>query len=357
MAFVANTFTATALSNAFIAQEEAFATPRIPELAQEIVAGAAILAHQDHRIVANGFGQACTSATVFGLRTAATTDKGNTTFACVPTTGTKAGSDSLTLTKSALVNVEKFSIDDVKCNNAVDFGRELGYMLALTKANLEVKLSKALVGMLNTNKDTPLTGWFETTNTVAANIVEIEKQYFTADVLADLQWAAKSTYMNMPLILNGRNFFNKAILDQYATSGCCTNDAILNRNQYFDIVWDAKNVDSVTSAASTFVMDKNALIFWSSPAYSNIGMNNMQEDAADVYHWVETLPRLQYFANGEFQPIYVDIRATRACVTDAAGIPRTGWHFELALYGALATNFEDAYGYQGIFRVDQVPNS
>lgn len=356
MAVTANVFTPTAIKTAFLSQQEAFASARIPELNREIIAGQAILANQSHIIVADGFGEACTKINLMVMRSAST-DKGSTTFACAPTGGTKAGSDVKALTKTGLVNVERFGIDDTLCNNAVDFGRLWGYMMAKSLVNLEVKLSKALVGALNSNTDLPVTTWFDTTNTLSGDIVQIEKQYFTSDLIADLQWVMKVAELNDGIIINGKNFFLKSILEQYSSNGCCTNDAILNRNNFFNLFWDSQNVDSVTGASSTFLMAKDSLVFYSSPGYSNIGMENMILGNADTYYWVEILPRLKYFANGAYQDIYVDVRATKSCVADAAGIPRDGWNVELALHGVIDTNYADVNGRVGVFRIDQVANS
>ena len=356
MAFTANVFTPSAIGAAILGEQEILENSRMAEFKQEIVAGQAILAHQDPRIDQVGFGEACMNAKIYTLRSG-TTDKGDKAMDCEVTGGNKPGSEAITLTKSILVNLEEFAIDDITCANAVDFGKQLAYMGMKAKVQLEVKLSKALVALADTGKDLPVTTWFETTNTLSGSIVQIQKQYMTADVIADLQWAARTANMFDPLIVNGRNFYNKATLEMYASAGCCTNDAILNRNMFFDIVWDAKNVDSVTSAQSTFVIDRNSILFWSSPGYSNIGMDNMIEESGDSYHWIEQLPRLQYFANGGFQPIWVDVRATRSCVKDATGIPRNGCAFQYAVLGDMRLNLPNATDDYGILRIDQVANA
>jgi len=221
--------------------------------------------------------------------------------------------------------------------------------------NLELKLSKLLVAKVNTGIDDIDSGLFEVDGTILNdNIYQVAKVNFQADLLADLQWNVKSGGYADPKILNGRNFFNKSIMEQYASVGCCTNDAILNRNQVFDIVWDSYAVDSTTGAKTTFVVDKNAVLFWSSPSYSNVGMQNMVVESDDIVHWVETLPRLQYFAGGRLNPIYVDIRGKRTCVQDSLGVPRDSWTYEMWLTGAITLNIADDDGKHGILRIDQV---
>jgi hypothetical protein len=124
------------------------------------------------------------------------------------------------------------------------------------------------------------------------------------------------------------------------------------------LYWDAKNVDSVTGANSSLVVDKNALLFWSSPVYSNQGIATAMTDgkeAADRYHYVDVLPRLQYYANGQMNPIYVDVRMEKGCVLDSLSIPRDAWKVEMFLTGALELNLPNAdAGLQGIIHVQQI---
>lgn len=352
MAHTAGVFTPSAIANAVYQERVLLATPRTAELNQDVIAGQAILMHQDPRIDKMGMGQACMATTISALRIDSM-DKGSETFACTIADGVQAGTEALSLTKSSLVDLERFRISDIICNNAEDFASVYAGLSVRALANLEVKLSKALVAVANANTDEPEEEWFETTHTIDGDIVEVQKQYFTADLLADIQWSAKALGLNMPIVLNGRNFFNKAILDQYAKAGCCDNNAILTGGIY-TLYWDSINVDQVTGAKSTLVIDKNSILFWNSPAYDNIGMENMVNDTGDIYHWVVPLPRLKYFANGAMQTIYVDVRAIKTCVTDAAGIPRNSWTFEMGIHGAIVANLPNADGYRGILRIDQV---
>lgn len=355
MPFTANDFTASAIGAIKVKEADLLQSPRgFSEAQKEIVAGAAILTHQDPNIVTLGFGESCMNADIYVQRSDSL-DKGNKTIACDITAGVKGASEKTSLTKEILVNLEKFTIDNIFCANAESYATQLAYLKLKAKLSLELKLSKALVAKINTGKDVLSAPMFEVDGTISGtNIFEVAKPNFTADLLADLQWNVKSGGFAMPLIINGRNFFNKSILEQYASSGCCTNDAILNRNQVFDIVWDSQNVDSVTGAKSTFLIDKNALLFWSSPSYSNVGMERMVVESDDIVHWVETLPRLQYFAGGSLQPVYVDIRGKRTCVLDALNVPRESWTFEMWLTGAMTLNLPNNDGKQGIIRIDQV---
>ena len=358
--FTAEVFTPTIIGAAKVNEAELLANSRMTELQREIVAGAAILNNQDPQIVTTGFGELCMNADIYTLRSGST-DKGNKTIACEVGLGPAAGSEKISLTKEILTNLETFFIKDNLCANAVDFGTQLGYFLLKAKTNLEVKLSQALVGLANTNADTPVAGWFETPGAVVSTTYQIQKQHFTSEVLADALWAAKATDMIAPIILNGRNLFNKAVLAEYESAGCCTTNAALATDRLFQLYWDAKNVDQVTSKNSTFVIDRNSLLFWSSPVYSNIGLDSAMTDgkeANDTYHFVDTLPRLQYFANGSLQDIYVDVRMQRTCEKGVGDlVPVDGWKFELWVSGAMTANLDNQDGLHGIIHIEQIPNA
>lgn len=362
MAFTAGVFTDTLIGNVKLNQQEILITNRMSELNYEVIAGGAILMNQDPNIVTMGFGESCIGADIYTLRSDST-DKGSSTFACAVGTGPEAGSEKLTLTKTSLVNHEQFYIKDILCNNAVDFQAQLAYFLMKAKVNLEAKLSKALVALAATGADTPDEDWFETPGTVNGTVFEIAASEFDKDkntVLGDLSYAARYTEMLAPIFLNGRNFYNKKVLAEFESLGCCTTNAALNSGSMFQYYWDVKNVDSVTSAKSSFVIDRNAILFWSSPVYSNLGMESAMTDgkeAADRYHFVDTLPRLQYYANGQMNPIYVDVRMERACVLDSLNVPRDAWKFELGLYGAMTLNLPNQEDYQGIIHVQNVPGA
>jgi hypothetical protein len=358
MSFTAGVFTPTIIGAAKINEQELLATSRMSELQLEIVAGAAILGNQDPRIVTTGFGENCMNADIFTLRSGSM-DKGNKTIACEVSVGDEAGSEKISLTKEILVNLEHFFIKDNQCANAVDFGTLLGYNLTKAKVGLEVKLSKALVALAAANADIPLVDWFETTGTVATNTYEITKANFGSDVLADALWAARASDMLAPIVLNGRNLFNKAVLAEFESAGCCTTNAALTTDRMFQLYWDAKNVDQVTGAASTLVIDRNSLLFWSSPAYSNMGLESAMDagkEANDTFHYVDTLPRLKYFANGALRDIYVDVRMKRTCVKGAEDVaPRDGWAFELSLAGAMTPNLPNQDDRKGILHIVQIP--
>lgn len=355
----AGDFTATAEGAKILKEDQLLTTSRMSELKQSIVGGQAILNHQDpvfENVGMEAMGEACINTKVYTLRSGSL-DAGDKTITCAVRGAVQPESEALTLAKEQLVNPQGFFIKDIHCKNAADFGSQLAYMGMKAKIQLEVKLAQALVAKAVTGIDLPVLADWETTAALNGSILEVATANFTSDIFADIQAVGQIRDLNDPIILNGRNLYNTSILQQYESNGCCSNDAILNRNNVFDIFWDLKNVDSITGAASTLVIDKNSLLFWSSPAYDNIGMGSAEsegKEAGDRMHWVETLPRFQYWANGGMQPIYVDIRAERSCVQDTLGVARDGWKFDYMLFGALALNLQNQEGLNGIYQINKV---
>jgi hypothetical protein len=356
MAFTPGDFTPSAIGATIMKEKNIIATPRTSELNRDVIAGQALLLHQDPRIIPTGAGLSCMNAKIYAVR-AGSLDSSKKTLTCAVPQGPQAGSEGITLTKEILVDTEYFEIKEEFCANAEVFTDVYAELAVKAKANLEMKLSKALVGMLVANADTPVKSWFKTDGSVNGTKFEVPSVNFKSDLLADLQWIGKYLGLNGSIILNGRNFYNESILELYKSIGCCSNDKILNTNQVFDLYWDSQNIDQVSGANSTFIVDKNAVLFWSSPAYSNLGIETMRsqgEEPADRFHFVDFLPRLQYYANGKMNPIYVDVRAEWSCSLDSQGYPRTTWKFEFALSGALKANLKNGDDMQGILRVDQI---
>jgi hypothetical protein len=356
MSFTPGVFTPTVIGAANLKESELLGTSRMTELSQEIIVGQALLLHQDPTIVTIGFGEPCMNAKVYTMRSGSL-DTGATTVACAIGSTVEAGTEAITLTKTRLANVFEFFIKDTQCANEADYGSQKAYLGLKAKVGLEVALSRALLTKVNTGVDTAVPADFETPGALNGAVYEITEANWSSDVLADLQWAASRMDMNAPIIINGRNFFNKAVLDQYASAGCCSNDSILNTNSVFDVYWDKKNVVPVIGADASIVVDKNAAIFWSSPAYSNMGMETAEtegKESADRFHWVETLPRLQYFANGQMNPIYVDVRAERTCILDALQVPRDGWSFQYILHGANVLNLTNQDDLQGVLKIKKI---
>lgn len=360
MSFTPGDFTPSAIGAIIAKERQNMLTPRSGEISKDIVAGLALLRHQDPLINPLTPGLSCANAKLYANRITGT-DKGAKTVACTVATGPEAGTESITLTKEVLVNNEYFSIHEDFCANAETFTTVWADNMQRALINLELKLAKALVAALVTGSDTPVATWLKSTanGVVNGTILEIPSVDWTSALLADFQWVAKMLGFNSGIILNGRNFFNEAILKMYESSGVASNDAILTTNKYFNLFWDSLNVDQVTSAESTFIVDKNALLFWNAPFYNNLGVETMLtegKEPGDTFHYVTTLPRMQYFANGKMNPIYVDVRAAYSCLADTQGIPRTLWKFELILGGVIKLNLKNQDDMQGIIRVDNIPN-
>lgn len=346
MAYTAGVFTASQYGDQLIKESELLGEgSRMTELKQPIVAGAAILMHQDPNVVEKYEGQRCIGAKLTNIR-AASTLRANTTLVCDLPAGVEAGSDSLNVTKQILCKPAAFTIWDSQCRNAYDAAEQTAYMSAKAKIDLEIELTSTLVALLESNADSVVglaTHFESVTPTENVDTLEIAAANFTSDLVADFTALAQIVDMNNAIILNGRNLYNDAINAQFQGAACCDNDTILNSNQYFSMFWDLKNV----TAANTYLVDKNALLFWSSPLYTNtvpVGISN------DTFVWTDMLPRLKYMSNGVMNDIYIDVRAKRVC-SIVNGDPAEGWNYEYVLRGAMTPNMSNQDDRNGIIKI------
>lgn len=320
----------------------------LSELNQPIVAGAAILQHQDPEITEMFEGQSCISAKVVALRGCDITESGNPTINCDIPDSTQGASEGLVLEKELLINPIRFSIKEKECNNAFSWDERLAYFMMKAKVEAEVSLSKKATALCGLNADVPNADWFVKTNgTVNGNSFDVSSANFGSDLYGDIMYASQVSDMNNAIVLNGINFFHDTFLQKYKGMACCDNDGVLNGSP-FSVFFDLKNIDTTLGAKTTLAVDKNALLFWSSPAFTNM-VPELKTN--DTYAWSETLPRLKYMANGGLQDIYVDVRAQKKCLEGHTDIQ---WNFELVLRGNLKANLANCDERQGILKITQV---
>ena len=315
---------------------------------QPIVAGQAILAHQSPEIIERFEGQECIEAKVVALRACDNDIEGAATINCDIPDATELGSESLVLAKELLVNPVRFTIKEKECHNAFTWDERMAYNMTKSKTLLEIALTKRLVTLAATTADTPSTSWFEkTTGTVVGNSFDVTTANFAPELYADLLYASQITDMNDIIVVNGVNFYHDTFLNQFKGIACCDNDSVLSGAPY-EVFFDLKNMDSTLGAKVTMAIDKNALLFWSSPNFTNTAPELKTDD---IYVWRDMLPRLKYMANGAMQDIYIDVRAQKKCID---GSRNTQWNFELTLWGAITANLANCDDRQGIIKVTQV---
>lgn len=366
MAYTPGVFTSGTLGDIIAKENEFITTSRISEGKRSIVAGQAILAHQDPNIdvlgSGDGIGQRCVAAKVSALRGCSiTVSTGvDATVSCTITPVNEVGSEGLSLAKENLLKTS-FKVLDKDCHNIHSFADKTAFSSLVHKYKLENELCKILVAKLATGIDTLATGDFRTTPNVTFNsgVAQVERRFFQDNLVADIAGITAAREMNDAIIVGGRSFYNDVWLANKRDTICCDNTQVLGMNP-FGMYLDLANVDTSGPLFRTFVLDKNALIFWSAPDY--LGFEPTQMDA-NTYVWRDTLPRLQYFANGAMQPIYIDVRASRICSTLQNGEAATtsnvgyGWAYEYVVRGALAFNLADCNNRKGIFQINEIANT
>lgn len=352
MPFTEGVFSAGDFGTAIALEQEILADgSRMKELDEPIIGGSAILMNQNPTIIPqfDGTGKRCIKARIVTMR-GSNGFAANKILTCTPTAGPKGGSEGKDVIKEVLINPFNFTVQDDSCENVHDYNAKYAYMSLYAKVQIEVALSKFLIGLAASNADTPSATWFETPGTVVGDTFEVTTANFKSELIADVLAGSIMNKMTKPIILNGRNFFNKKVLAEFEGGGCCTTNAVLNSNQYFQYYWDLLNVDQQLGGAYTLAIDNNSLYFWSSPNYTN---TVPELRAADTYTWSEPLPRLKYMANGVMNDIFVDVKAKKYC-TVVDGIETWGMNFEYVVRGAAGANLPNADGKKGIVKVKKV---
>jgi hypothetical protein len=352
MAFLNGNFDATAFGKTITLQTDLLGdASRMTELSKPIVAGAAILMNQNPTIDENlqGAGKRCINAKISVMRSGSGFRE-NKTISCDTPSGILGGTESIDVTKELLLNPYSFTIMDDQCANQADYATKYAYMSLAAKINIEVELSKLLVGLAASNADTQDAANYETEGTAVADTFNVTKSNFTPELLADIVTAGVSTGMMSPIILNGRNFHNDKILTEFESQGCCSKNSMLNSSNYFQFYWDLLNVDQTLGGNYTLCLDKNSLYFWSSPINVNVAPERV---ANDTFRFAESLPRLKYMANNVLNDIIVDITAKQICVI-TNGIKTYGMNYEYLVYGAAGANHVNHYGKKGIFKIKKI---
>lgn len=352
MAYVAGTYSASQMTEVLAKENELVQTSRQQELSRPIVAGAAILQNQDINIEGIQFsGEECIMAKATNIR-AASMLAADKTVACTVTAGIEAGTDSITFAKEVLTKPARFTIMDSECNNTYTLQDRLAYHSLKAKIDLEVELSAVLVAFAATNADVPDPTWFQSTTVTPVvddvNTLEIATVDWTGALLADFAAIKQLAVMPNSIILSGRNLWNKTLLAQFEANYATTNNQVLVGQNFFDMYFDLMNVDQTLGDKSTLMLDKNSILFWSSPVHQNLATPQLM--TSDTYIWSDMLPRLQYMANGRMNPIYIDVKATRFCASGTS----YGWRYEYVLRGALSLNMPNVNGDYGILRFRNV---
>jgi len=354
MAYTPGTFSDSTMGDVIVAEQNFLTTSRISELNTSIVAGQAILAHQDPNIqvlgTGDGIGQKCVSAKASAIRACDLAVESTLTQSCAIDVGAELGSEVLDLTKSNIAKIN-FTVYDRDCHNAHSFAEKTAYASLVAKAKLEVKISQLLIARMSSIADNPLAAWFRRTEgTVSSDTFQVVDANWKSDLIGDIRTAAGITKMSSPLILNGTNFYTEAFLAQFKGIACCDNDSVLNGSG-FQVYYDLHNMDSTLGGYFTLAIDKNAVIFWSAPDYIDMSPMLM---TTDTYIWRDTLPRLQYFANGQMNPIYIDVRAKRVCEGSAVQSLSWGWNYEYIIRAAMVTNLANCDDRQGVLKIENI---
>lgn len=347
MAYSEGVFSPSTNGDILVKETEFITENRISETRKPIVAGQAILSHQDPTLTLLGEqvgnGMKCVGAKVVAMRTCNNVVETDLSLDCTVPAATEAGSEALQLSKE-IISIARFSVWDSDCNNVFSFEDKVAQQKAVAKVNIEVDLTKKLVAYAAAQADTPDAAWFKTPGSIVGNAYQVAEAEFNSKMYADILYASSLTDIYNPIMINGRNFYHDTFLAQYKGSACCDNDAVLNGAPW-SIFFDIRNVDSILGAETSLIIDKNSLLSWFSVEWQNTVPNQV---LSDTFVWSEPLPRLTYTANGVAQQIYVDIRARKACRNGKD----YGVHYEVILSGKILANLPNCESRKGILKIE-----
>lgn len=350
----AGDFTASQLYDIKTRQETIFADPRSNrELKRPVGTVLAVAANQKvtwHPIMK---GRKCVGVQAVWLKKCADTvvdfSSSNALVDC-DISATEIESNSLTLSPTFKLR-DSFVVWDDECKDLIEVNEKIAWASIRTKVALEEKLNQKTIAFLNANKMvnafTPAAGSIGVAaGAPAGSQTRVDPAYWNEDIIAEFDLAAEFNELNSPYVINGTNlrsaFFNAA----YNTLNSDEKDQKA-KFQHFDMYFDSRVINGITTRKSTFIVDSGALGLW-------IQNENESEvpvewnDRKGMVAWRENSINLAYRDGSAVVPVAFDVYMYRDCKIAGNGARRMGWFFEYNLRGGIAVGPPDCNDGTGI---------
>lgn len=335
-------------------QEAIFADPRSNrELKRPVGTVAAVGANQQVTWNPIMKGRNCVGVQAYWLKKCTDTvvdfTSGNALANC-DISATQIESDSLTLSPTFKLR-DTFVVYDDQCADHIDAQEKIAWAALRTKVALEEKLNQKVIAFLNANKMvnqfTPASGSIGVAaGTPAGSETRVDPAYWNEDIIAEFDLASEFNELNSPYIVNGTNlrsaFFNAA----YNVRNDDEKDQIA-KFQHFDMYFDSRVINGVTTRKSTFIIDSGALGLW----IQNENANDVPESQSDrkaMFTWRENSLNLSYRDGNSLVPVAFDVYMYKDCTVASNGARRWGWFFEYNLRGGIAVGPADCNDGTGI---------
>lgn len=219
--------------------------------------------------------------------------------------------------------------DDECDNNSVKAAEKVAFGIAKFFGKLRFNLEQKYIAFLDANpKDwNGLTLDYGTAGTDTTHL-EFAAADWTADIVGKLQWMADQYNVFTPFMIDSGNLWLEDWMNKFKTNGCCTIDS-LGSNGPIDLVYATRTASQTTGHASTFLVDPDAVAFWTRNYYQSTTPVPMQ-DEYNSYVWKMPVPGLQYADGGSLKQIYVDVIRQRQCeVSGGQHRWKTVWYLKL----------------------------
>lgn len=336
-----------------------------PELTNNPVAFPAILEKQNVNIdpLFVGAGERCTGVRVIyqiaDVTTLPTSSATPIAGECDLTTGDRMSTKAVEYDLNTFIK-PSIQVNDEDCDNLVKFAQRVAFLLAQKMHLITRTLNEDAITLLETNKSVadPALGVDDVT-VVGGEYTITGAQFWKGEGAADTlaifdQMARKIGLPNNYYIISGTALRVPYDLAQ---------DKRVNDNersfaltfQRRDIYWDEDNLDVIAGAECVYLVDPNAIVFYSIAEYPQADANL----TGDQYKWGDknntlrfSLP-LQYYNmyqdgdlsllpvmyanNGQMEPVFIDVRYQKTCnsTDNKYGKPSLDHVWELDFSGLL----------------------
>lgn len=233
-------------------------------------------------------------------------------YSCTPATGTQMQTEGVTYDNNLYIRAN-YSVADPKCDNATAFVQESAKAFLRCRKDILKRLNQRTLNLWDSNVQANQATTSTVTNASAlgGNRLRHDISGWTNDFLVELDLLTYENSIFDQLIVNvGRNFWTAERLATYRKF----DDDKRNENeiyQDFDIHWDLEGYSQLGSRNSTFLLNPNNFLFWTT-TWSD-ATPTLVDPSTNKWTFTMNDPELMYNRNGVMTPVTYEVRYTYSC--------------------------------------------
>ncbi len=329
----AGDFTASALPDILIRMEQMFSGQRhTPEFNQPIETIKALAERQTVRF--DSVPSVLDTKNCVGVKATFLKSCDNTvdtTITDCEIGGTETESDSVTIANNLLYS-KSFKVLDSDCKDVYKGVDKIAYLMGKTMVDLENAINEAAIAFLLANSQDNTATLPDSWDNTDADVIGIPSAEIKPEALAEIFYQAQINNLYSPFMVSGRNFYTSKVLGDFRSAGSDNVDAIFN-SPLGDIVFDPKNIDTLTSLQSTFAVDPSGYAFWASNQF-DMESPERWDDQYNTMVWRQRAPRLMFRNGGSLVPVYFDVRKQTKCAV-TSNVTWKEHHYQIIFRGGL----------------------